>query len=70
LLLSYGSFAPKNSALLQIAGTERVDVALTIQTATPEIPGSYLGRDTASEASRVFPQFLHAITVMVTTGHD
>jgi hypothetical protein len=69
-LFSYGLFCLKNRALLQIAGTERVDVAETFQTATPEVPGSYLGLVTANEASRVFPQFLHVINVMVTTDHD
>jgi hypothetical protein len=53
----------KNRALLQIAGTERVDVAVTIQATTPEMPASYLGRVIASEVSRVFPHFLHVITL-------
>jgi hypothetical protein len=60
----------KNRALLQIAGTEQVDVAVTIQTATSEMPGSYLDRVTASEVSRGFPHFLHVITLEVTKSHD
>ena len=53
-----------------MAGNERFDVAVTIQTTTPEMPGFYLGRVPASEVSRVFPHFLHVITLKVTKGHD
>lgn len=34
------------------------------------MPGSYLGHVTASEVSRVFPHFLHVITLQVTKDHD
>jgi hypothetical protein len=45
----FGLFASDSRALLQVAGTERFDLAARIQTGNPEVPGSDLGRVTASE---------------------